>query len=299
MHCNYGCRGCYSRARPAEEELSTADLDKLLTEAETLGVAAVVVTGGEPLLRDDLIRLIAGHKQLLFVVITNGSLVTPGIARHLSRCGNTITLVSIDGFPGDTDRRRGRGAYDTAIHAFGCLRGADACFGFAATNTASNSAHLGSDEFVDRMITLGCAVGFFSEYVPCGPDPRPEWVLDESSRSAFRERVLELRRRKAILLSQFPHDEYGPENRCAGAGRLSLHINSQGDVEPCPFMPVSAENIRDGGLIAACESPFLSAIRRQPNLLRREQSACSLFEHRGELEVIAERLGAHWNERRA
>ena len=112
-------------------------------------------------------------------------------------------------------------------------------------------------------------------------------------RSYFRQRVLDLRSRKPILLSQFPHDEYGKENRCSGAGKKSLHINSQGDVEPCPFISIACENIRQGGLITACQSKFLQAIRDNPRLLQREQLACSLFEHRAELESLAQQLNAY------
>jgi hypothetical protein len=74
---------------------------------------------------------------------------------------------------------------------------------------------------------LGCAVGFFTEYVRCGPNATSDWVLDEAARAAFHKRVLDFRRRKLIVLSQFPDDEYGQENRCSGARRVSLHINSR------------------------------------------------------------------------
>jgi MoaA/NifB/PqqE/SkfB family radical SAM enzyme len=178
------------------------------------------------------------------------------------------------------------------MRAFTHLRKAHAVFGFVATNTSANSSRLATDEFIDQMVAIGCAVGFFTEYVPCGPDPRPDWVLDEPARAAFRKRVLEFRRRKPIVISQFPDDEYGKENRCSGAGRVSLHINSQGDIEPCPFVPVAHENIRRGGLIAACQSPFLRAIREEPGLLRRHRYACSLFEHRAQLGDLAEKYGA-------
>jgi MoaA/NifB/PqqE/SkfB family radical SAM enzyme len=297
MRCNYNCGGCYSRGRPTDGELSTEELDTLLGEAERLGVAAVIVTGGEPLLRDDMVDLMVRRPRLLFVTISNGSLVTPEMARRLAKSENVILLVSIDGPLSDTDRQRQPGAYTAAIGAFGHLRRAGACFGFAATNTAANLDHLGEEAFVDRMVSCGCAIGFFSEYVPCGPNPQSDWVLDEGSRDAFRKRVLDFQRRKPILLGQFPHDEYDPENRCSGAGRISLHINSQGYVEPCPFMAVARENIRSGGLIAACESAFLRSIRRQPTLLRRQRFACSLFEHRAELAALAERAGAHSTKR--
>ena len=179
------------------------------------------------------------------------------------------------------------------MRAFDHLRKAQAVFGFVATNTSANSSQLVTDEFIDQMVAVGCAVGFFTEYVPCGANPRPDWVPDEHARAAFRKRVLEFRRRKPIVLSQFPDDEYGKENRCSGAGRVSLHINSQGDVEPCPFVSIARENIRRGGLMAACQSPFLRAIREQPKLLQRQRYACSLFEHRAELDDLAQQFDLH------
>jgi MoaA/NifB/PqqE/SkfB family radical SAM enzyme len=293
MRCNYNCTGCYSRGRSEDDELSRVELTALLTEAETLGVHSIVLTGGEPLLRDDVLDLIAEHPRLLFFLITNGSLITPEVARRVAHNANLVTLVSIEGFAPDTDGRRHPGAHHTAMAAIDRLRIARAVYGFVATYSAANAAQLATDAFIDRMVDVGCAVGFFTEYVPCGSDPRPDWVLDEGTRAPFRERVLEFRRSKPIVLSLFPDDEYGRENRCAGAGRSSLHINSQGDIEPCPFVPIARDSIRNGGLLAGCRSPFLHAIREHPELLRRQRYACSLFEHCDELHGLAKQFDTH------
>jgi MoaA/NifB/PqqE/SkfB family radical SAM enzyme len=293
MRCNYNCQACYSRGRPTDNELSTDELNALFFEAEELGIHSIVLTGGEPLLRDDMLDLITQHRRLLFFLIINGSLMRPEIAHRIARSGNTVLLVSIEGFASDTDQRRQPGTHEIAIRAFNHLREAHAVFGFVATNTTANTAQLATDEFIDQMISIGCIVGFFTEYVPCGPNSKPDWVLDETARDAFHKRVLEFRRRKPIVLSQFPNDEYGVENRCSGAGRSSLHINSQGGVEPCPFIPIAHENIRHGGLIAACQSPFLRAIREQPELLQRQRYACALYEHRAELDGLARQFGIH------
>jgi len=297
MRCNYNCKGCYSRGRPTDDELTTGELDVLYSEAEELGVHSIVLTGGEPFLRGDTVDLIAQHHRLLFFVITNGSLMTPGVARRIARSGNAIPLVSIEGFAGDTDVRRHPGAHETALHALDHLCKAQALFGFCATNTAANTAQLASDAFIDQMVTIGCAVGFFTEYVPCGPNANPDWVLDEATRAAFRKRIFEFRRSKPIVLSHFPDDEYGEENRCLAAGRVSLHINSQGGVEPCPFVSIARENVRHGGLRAACQSPFLRAIREHPYLLQRNRYACSLFEHRAELDGLAQQFDVRGGQR--
>lgn len=290
MRCNFNCRGCYSRGRPVENELSGRELAALLREAEQLGISAVVVTGGEPLLCPDLLQLTGKSRRLFFVIITNGSMVTPEVARQVADSGNIALLVSIEGSAAYTDERRRPGAYAAAMDAFAHLRDAGAFFGFAATNTTANTAYLGSDAFIQQMIACGCGVGFFTEYVPCDPHPLPHWVLSETERDAFRRRVLELRQQQPLMLIQFPQDEYGEDNYCSGAGRASLHINSQGGIEPCPFISIACENIREGGLLAACRSSFLRAIREQDRLLRRKRFACALFEHLDEIEGIAARL---------
>jgi MoaA/NifB/PqqE/SkfB family radical SAM enzyme len=287
MACNYNCQGCYSRGRPLEDELTLEELESIFTEAEDLGALSVVVTGGEPLGRQGLLGLIARHRRLLFVLITNGSLLSEGVAEEIGACGNVLTLVSIEGSPDDTDERRRAGAHAAALRALDALRDAGLCFGFAAMHTAANGDNLISDAFLDDMTRRGCSLGFVTEYVPTGLAPREDYLVAHEHRERLRRRVLELRERLHLVLVQFPHDEYGEDNVCTGAGRSSLHIGSTGDVEPCPFVPISCENVRDGGLTAACRSPFLREIRRHPHLLRRERHACALFEHEQELRQLA------------
>lgn len=281
MKCNYNCRGCYSRDRLNNNELTTSELDNLLYEAEELKIGVIVVTGGEPLMRKDFLGIVSRHKKLLFVMVTNGTLINSEVALKIKKCGNMVILVSIEGSIEDTDFRRGTGSYETVIKAFAYLHQAGCFFGFAATYTMMNNRLLGSDDFINLMISKGCSIGLLTEYVPCGPDPVFDWVVDEKTRAEFRDRVLHLRHR--LFLIQFPHDEYGAHNRCTAAGRASLHINSCGDVEPCPFVPLSSDNIRRGGLMGAVNSEFMAAIRSKPHLMTRRKMACSLFENMAEL----------------
>jgi MoaA/NifB/PqqE/SkfB family radical SAM enzyme len=286
MACNYDCLGCYSRGRPDQGELSKAELNNLFSEAQNMGFLAAVLTGGEPLMRDGLLDIIEKHPQLLFVLITNGSLMTLEKVSAIGKLKNLIVLVSIEGSSVFTDQRRGDGAHQAVLEAMAMLKDAGAFFGFAATNNAENSSYLGSDEFIDDLIDRGCSVGLITEYIPCGQKPRFEWVLNAMQREEFRQRIIKMRSLKPIVLVQFPHDEYGEANICSGAGRVSLHINSQGGIEPCPFVPLSCDNIRQGGLMAALNSAFLASIRSRPDLLSRDRLACSLYEHYSEVETL-------------
>ncbi|MDZ4133595.1 MAG: radical SAM protein, partial [Dethiobacteria bacterium] len=228
MVCNYDCLGCYSRGRSDSGELSKAELSSLFNEAQDMGLLAAVLTGGEPLMREDLLDIVEMRQQILFILITNGSLMTPEKAAAIGRMRNLVVLVSIEGNCDFTDGRRGDGAHQAVLEAMAMLKEAGAFFGFAATNNSENSSYLGSDEFVDSMIEQGCSAGLITEYVPCGQVPRAEWVLNAMQREQFRQRILGMRSVKPIVLVQFPQDEYGEANICSGAGRVSLHINSQG-----------------------------------------------------------------------
>lgn len=151
MHCNYSCLGCYSRVRSASSELSTAELDTLFEEAEDFGILAVVVTGGEPFLRSDSVFLIRKHRNLLFVVITNGSCVPLDVASEISQSGNVIVLLSIEGNQVETDDRHGEGAHALCLRAMDNLKACGVLFGFAATNTRENLEALVSETFIDQM----------------------------------------------------------------------------------------------------------------------------------------------------
>lgn len=162
-------------------------------------------------MREGILDIVEKHPQLLFVLITNGSLMTLEKAAAIGRLKNLIVLVSIEGRSVFTDQRRGDGAHQAVLEAMAMLKDAGAFFGFAATNNAENSSYLGSDEFIDDLVERGCSVGLITEYVPCGPKPRAEWVLNAMQREQFRQRILKIRSEKPIVLVQFPQDEYGKQ----------------------------------------------------------------------------------------
>jgi MoaA/NifB/PqqE/SkfB family radical SAM enzyme len=110
--CNAGCAYCDSWKTPAAErarELSLADHTRLLRDAHSLGVRMVSYTGGEPLLRPDLVEIARTAKALRMrtLVNTNGYLVTPKNARELLSVfdGVTVSIDSLD--PDEQAARRG------------------------------------------------------------------------------------------------------------------------------------------------------------------------------------------------
>ena len=292
MRCNLSCVGCYALDYPRDGELSLETIDEMLGSAERMGVFLLVITGGEPLMRDGILEIFQRHKRLLFLMITNGILLDDRTAGMIARAGNIMTVVSLEGSREQTDVRRGNGVYDKAVRAMDHLQSADAAFGFSAMVTRDNFETLSSDEFIAEMVGRGCTLGFYTEYIPLGSAAQWELVLEDEEREQFRERVLEIRRSKPIMVVHLPDDEYGPDGKCMGVMGGCVHINTQGYVEPCPFTHLASDNIREKGLDEVLHSQFLAQIRSSDASCRRGRLGCALFENRGMVEDIAANTGA-------
>jgi len=118
--CNLSCAHCYAsaKANPAEGELTGAEARGFLDDLAGFGVPAVLLSGGEPLVRRDLVDLLEYGRErgLRFTLSTNGMLVDDERARRLAAAGLVYAGVSIDGDRVNHDRqRRELGAYDAAI----------------------------------------------------------------------------------------------------------------------------------------------------------------------------------------
>jgi 12,18-didecarboxysiroheme deacetylase len=118
--CNLKCRHCYAQAggAPAPDELSLAEGLALLQDLKDFEVPVVLFSGGEPLLRPDLLELVAWTVKagMRAVISSNGTLITPEVARGLKGLGVSYVGISLDGNKETHDRFRGQpGAYAAAL----------------------------------------------------------------------------------------------------------------------------------------------------------------------------------------
>ncbi|MGA7878920.1 MAG: 12,18-didecarboxysiroheme deacetylase [Desulfoferrobacter sp.] len=118
--CNLKCIHCYAHARDQDfpDELSTQEGLKVLDDLADFGSPVVLFSGGEPLMRPDLIEL-AGYavsKGMRAVISTNGTLITPSVAVQLKTIGLSYVGISLDGMEEVNDRFRGvKGAFRKAL----------------------------------------------------------------------------------------------------------------------------------------------------------------------------------------
>ena len=292
MRCNLSCAGCYSRDYPRDGEMMLTEIGDLFAQAKELGVFFFVLTGGEPLLRDGLMDLVEQHRDLIFLLFTNGSVMDSMWAKEVARWGHVVPILSIEGNREETDMRRGPGTYEQVRRAMTTLREAKAFFGFSTMVTRRNLRTIGQGGFIDEMIERGCRMGFLADYVPMGSRADPDLVPTEEEQVWLRERVLDMERRAPIFLVRLPDDEYAATGSCMAAGRGFLHVNAQGYVEPCPFAHLASDTVREKPLKEVLRAPLFAHIREHSDLLTRPHMGCALFEHRAALEQVAEELGA-------
>jgi 12,18-didecarboxysiroheme deacetylase len=118
--CNLNCVHCYAHAtkRAFERELSTEEAVKVLDDLAQFGTPVVLFSGGEPLIRPDLVDLAdyAVKKGMRAVISTNGTLITKKKAKELKRIGLSYVGISLDGMEEVNDRfRRKKGAFKAAL----------------------------------------------------------------------------------------------------------------------------------------------------------------------------------------
>jgi MoaA/NifB/PqqE/SkfB family radical SAM enzyme len=271
MRCNLRCYGCYAGKYESQADLGLDTVDRVLGEAEEMGIYFAVISGGEPfILGDDLWDVIERHPGILFQVYTNGTLIDRAAARRLASIGNAYPCISVEGFEEETDARRGPGTFARVNRAMDYLREEGVFFGFSATATRENNELIVSEEFVDYWRRKGCVVGWYFHYVPVGREPGLELMPTPEQRIYRREEMVKRRASRDILLADFWND--GPlVGGCLAGGRY-LHINSNGDAEPCVFAHFAVDNVRDKSLEEVLKSPLFTEIRkRQPfdeNLFR-------------------------------
>ena len=114
--CNLSCAGCYaSHFNRGEEELDCRQMDRIVGECGEMGVSFILLAGGEPLARPEILDITGNHPEIIFPVFTNGILLQGEILETVADQKNLIPVLSLEGQAIRTDRRRGRGVYDDVI----------------------------------------------------------------------------------------------------------------------------------------------------------------------------------------
>jgi MoaA/NifB/PqqE/SkfB family radical SAM enzyme len=287
--CNLKCRGCYAIARNPRKgmEITPQRFERLTGEAAEIGTNIILLAGGEPLLRQDILETASRSKETIFPVFTNGTLLNSDSVRFFKKNRNLVPVLSIEGDRQRTNDRRGLGLYASVISAAEVLRRNKMFFGLSITLTRDNFDQVTDPAYLQQYHKLGCRLFFFVEYVPTDSQDQHNCLTGEQKRH-MQKHLLQLREQLPALYVCLPGEEeqYGG---CLAAGRGFVHVSPTGDLEACPFAPYSDSNIIDMPLSDALDSLLLNRIRRSHHLLKESAGGCTLWENR---EWVEKQLGS-------
>ena len=303
--CNLKCRHCYQDAQKAlPDELTTDEAKRLIDELSDAGIVAIAFSGGEPLMRKDFFEIAAyAHARDLYVALaSNGTMITPAVAKKLREAGVDYVEISIDGRDAAShDTMRGiEGAFNRSVEGIrNCVaEGMYSCI--ATTVTQDNydqidDIHmLAKDLGVKRMmcfnfIPTGRGLDMAAHDIsPCQREDLLRLILGKdvggsvpevlSTAPQFARVALEGNGNGCVPVGHF-HAGNGLDGRTraladfiggCGAGRLYCSIEPDGNVQPCVFLPVPVGNVR--------EKPFLD-IWHGAQVLDRLRDRSSLSGH--------------------
>ena len=289
--CNLHCAGCYSRCIETTtdelpvQQLTGEEWKDVFEQARALGISFIILAGGEPLLRRDIIEAAANIENIMFLIITNGTFVDDKYLDLFDKCRNLVPVLSIEGGPDATDKRRGEGMYDVITGNMQKFLNRKVLFGASVTVTTENIQEVTSEEFIGSLVEKGCKSVFFIEFVPVTDEAR--YLAPQDPERQYLEEAMSRLRREypGVFLLSFPGDELALGG-CMAAGREFFHINSHGGAEPCPFSPFSDINVKNTSLRDALNSDLFRKIRAEGLLLDSHEGGCVLYEKRDQVKAL-------------
>lgn len=291
--CNLKCIGCWAAEYGNKLSMDYETLDSIIRQGKELGTYMYIYSGGEPLVRKkDIIRLCEKHDDCMFLAFTNGTLIDETFTNEMLRVRNFVPAISIEGYEEETDDRRGKGTYQAVLKAMKLLKQKKLPFGASLCYTSKNAATIGSEEYIDFLIDKGCKFAWLFTYMPVGASAPTDLLATAEQRKYMYYQIRKFRETKPIFTMDFWNDaEY--TGGCIAGGRNYLHINANGDIEPCAFIHYSDSNIRKKTLLEAYQSPlFMQYHDNQPfnaNHLR----PCPLLDNQGRLAELVHKSEAH------
>jgi len=256
--CNLKCEHCYRDAGGKDpDELTTAEGKDLLGEIAKAGFKIAILSGGEPLLRKDIFELIshAASVGLRPVLGTNGVLFTPEIVRKIKASGAARVGISLDSKdPAAHDNfRKQEGAWEKTVEAMRICKREGLDFQVHTTVTRRNYKEI--IEITDFVAGLGAKAHHIFFLVPTG---RGKEISDVFIGAKEIREVLEnvLNKQKTVSLELKPvcapqfvplAKKMGVDLRFARgclAGTGYCCVLPNGDVHPCPYLPLKVGNVR-------------------------------------------------------
>ncbi|HSV50072.1 MAG TPA: radical SAM protein [Candidatus Acidoferrales bacterium] len=257
--CNMKCSHCYINAtdKKLDNELSTQEAKAVIDQIYQVSSPLLILSGGEPLMRNDIFELIEyGSKKGLKIGLgSNGYLIDDAVAKKLKDAGIATVSISLDSnIPAQHDEFRGvSGAWEKAVNACKALRKQGVLVQVNTTLTHDNY------DQIDDIMTLAESIGVENFHlfflVPTGrgvklTDISPQKYEDMITNTFAKVHKHSLNVRPScapqfMRIAQGMGLDMRQWMRGCLAGLHYCRIYPNGDVTPCPYLPIKLGNVRE------------------------------------------------------
>lgn len=313
--CNLRCQHCYASAGKARaDELSTDEALMAIDQFAAMGVPIIAFSGGEPLVRSDILQLIrhASDKGIFVAIATNGTLITKEKARELKEAGLQYLQISVDGAKAEThDTFRGiPGSFDRTLEGIRSSVAEGFFVNISTTVTKRNVDEV--PRIIDMCRNLGVDWFMAYNFIPAGRgkdmidiDLSPEEregllkVLYKANSGSgmqvlttapqFARVALQQCSGSSSIMSTHFYNQAVDKNLLGlsefiggcGAGRFYMALRANGNIDPCVFFPKTVGNIRHDDLKEIwLHDPLFTSLRNK-DLLKDNCGHCEYRYHCG------------------
>ncbi len=286
--CNMKCAHCYINAtdKKLDNELTTEEAKNLMDQIYQVSRPLLILSGGEPLLRPDIYELIKyGSKIGLKMGLgSNGSLIDEAAAAKLKDAGITTVSISLDSnIAAQHDEFRGVvGAWQKAVEACKFLRENNVLVQVNATLTQQNYNQI--DDIMSLAESIGVENFHLFFLVPTGRGTKLADIspvqYEEMITKTFAKTANHTLNVRPSCAPQFMRiaKSMGMDMRqwirgCI-AGLYYCRIYPNGDVTPCPYLPIKLGNVREKSFKDIWFNSEVFKALRDPNMLKGKCGAC-------------------------
>jgi radical SAM protein with 4Fe4S-binding SPASM domain len=295
--CNLTCKHCRAEAQDCfvAGELSTDEILSVARDIREAGDPIMILTGGEPLVRDDIYDIASACSEMFsrVALATNGTLIDETVAGRIAASGIQRASVSIDGADAAThDANRGvAGSFDYSMDILRIARELDVETQINTTLTPANLDQI--EAMADRFATRDIALWSVFFLIPVGRATEMERLNADECEQAFERLWLQSRRQPYMIkTTEAPHYrryviQHAPKRSTtakrgfipAGVndGKGVMFVSHTGEIFPTGFLPIPCGDFPSHSVVDVYQnSPTFKLLRDSDQL----QGKCGQCEFR-------------------
>jgi heme b synthase len=302
--CNLSCVHCRASSEygPYEGELTINECFKLVDDIASFSKPVIILTGGEPLMREDIFDIASyvDKKGLRVVLATNGTMVTDDIAVKMLESGIKRVSISIDGLDAERhDAFRGvSGAFEKAMAGIAAMKKAGLEFQINTTVTQVNLDQL--EDILDLVVRLGAAAHHIFLLVPTGRgkemaeeeitsldyEKTLNWFYEESLNCQIQLkatcaphyfRIFYQRRKERPAESREERGSLNTMTRGCMGGVSFCFISHTGQIQPCGYLEIDCGQLKEKGFEDVWNNSFIFRNLRNLSVYKGKCGRCEFL----------------------